>query len=64
MHAQLDEESSVKTKLSLWVLGKRFNECLCVAIKLLVFVFHLNRESFFGFGPYIGYKFFFCLILK
>jgi len=52
MLAQLDKESSVKTKLSLRVLGKRFNEyLLCVAIKLLVFVFHLYRESFFGFGP-------------
>ena len=53
MHAQLDEESSAKTKLSLRVLGTRFNECLRVAIKLLVLVFHLNthRESFFGFGP-------------
>ena len=51
MHAQLDEESSAKTKLSLRVLGTRFNECLRVAIKLLVLVFYLNRKSLFGFGP-------------
>ena len=64
MHAQLDEESSVKIKLSLRVLGKRFNECLlCVAIKLLVFVFHLNSESFSGLGLKLGINVSF-LILK
>ena len=48
---------SVKTELFLGVLGKRFNEGMCVAIQFLGFVFSLNRASFSRFAPKIGYKF-------
>ena len=43
------------------VLGKQFNEGLCVAIKFLVFVF-LNRASFFGVLALNGVSTFVCLI--
>ena len=55
---------SVKTELFLGILGKRFNEVMCVAIQFLVFVFSLNRASFSRFGPKIGYKFSFVSSLN
>ena len=57
---------SVKTKLYLRVLGKRFMEDLHVSIKYLVSVFPLNWVLFSRFGRQIGYQFSFvsCLNIR
>lgn len=59
-------KSSVKTKLYLRVLGKRFTEDLHVSIKYLVSVFPLNWVLFSWFGRQIGYQFSFvsCLNIR
>ena len=57
-------KSSVKTKLYLRVLGKRFMEDLHVSIKYLDSVFPLNWVLFSKFGPQIEYQFSFISCLN
>ena len=44
-------KSSVKSGLYVRVLWKQLKEDFCVSTEFLVFIFPLNRVSFFRFGP-------------